>query len=112
MQLSLVIPCYNEAANVAALYQRCRDTFVPAGVEYELIYVNDGSRDDTWAALLAVQETAHGGHGAQKQHAEHVHRHIHRHQRPGHGKRHGSQHFGDKKHPFDHGIRPFFVAAY
>ena len=58
MQLSLVIPCYSEAANVAALYQRCRDTFVPAGVEYELIYVNDGSRDDTWAALLAVQETA------------------------------------------------------
>ena len=58
MQLSLVIPCYNEASNVAALYERCRDTFVPAGVEYELIYVNDGSRDDTWAALLAVQETA------------------------------------------------------
>ena len=58
MQLSLVVPCYNEAANVAALYQLCRDTFAPAGVEYELIFVNDGSRDDTWAALLAVQEIA------------------------------------------------------
>lgn len=58
MKLSLVVPCYNEAPNVEALYQHCRDAFVPAEIEYELIFVNDGSRDDTWTTLLHLQEIA------------------------------------------------------
>ncbi len=58
MRLSLVIPCYNEEANVAALYEACQQAFVPAGLEYEMICVNDGSRDNTWEALLTLQQTA------------------------------------------------------
>lgn len=58
MRLSLVVPCYNEESNVTALYEACRDTFAPAGLSFEMIFVNDGSRDNTWKALLALQETA------------------------------------------------------
>jgi hypothetical protein len=50
--LSVVVPCYNEEAVIRELYRRvsavCR-TLV--GESYELVLVNDGSRDETWAIL-------------------------------------------------------------
>ncbi len=55
MKLSVVIPCYNEEKNVAPLQQACIDAFADAVESYELIFVNDGSRDHTWQALKALQ---------------------------------------------------------
>lgn len=55
MKLSVVIPCYNEERNVAPLQQACIDAFADAVESYELIFVNDGSRDHTWQALKALQ---------------------------------------------------------
>jgi dolichol-phosphate mannosyltransferase len=50
--LSVVVPCYDEEAVIPELYRRvsavCR-TLV--GDSYELVLVNDGSRDETWAIL-------------------------------------------------------------
>ena len=56
MDLSIVIPCYNEADNVPKL----RDVFFPvakglaAGKKVEVIFVDDGSSDDTYRALTAA----------------------------------------------------------
>lgn len=50
--LSLVIPCYNEAANLAQLFTRIAVTLDPLGLDYEVICVNDGSRDHTLAQLI------------------------------------------------------------
>jgi polyisoprenyl-phosphate glycosyltransferase len=54
-KLSVVIPCYNEEAVIHELHRRlslvCR-TLV--GDSYELILVNDGSFDQTWAMLNAL----------------------------------------------------------
>ena len=47
MKLSLVVPCYNEAENVAAFQDAVIQAFDGCGYDYEIIYVNDGSRDAT-----------------------------------------------------------------
>src|SRR6185503_3588537 len=52
--LSVVVPVYNEAANVRVLYGRLRRTLAVLGESSEIIFVNDGSRDDTIAQLAAL----------------------------------------------------------
>ena len=47
MKLSLVVPCYNEAENVAAFQEAVIGAFDGCGYDYEVIFVNDGSRDAT-----------------------------------------------------------------
>lgn len=46
--ISIVIPCYNEAINVATFYQQLSKVVSDDNAhQYELIYVNDGSKDST-----------------------------------------------------------------
>ncbi len=47
MKLSLVVPCYNEAENVAPFQQAVITAFDGCGYDYELVYINDGSKDAT-----------------------------------------------------------------
>ena len=47
MKLSLVVPCYNEAENVAAFQDAVIGAFDGCGYDYEIIFVNDGSKDAT-----------------------------------------------------------------
>ena len=54
MNLSVVIPVYNEEAGLPALFGRLYPALDALGVAYELILVNDGSRDRS-AALLREQ---------------------------------------------------------
>ncbi|HEY0202180.1 MAG TPA: glycosyltransferase [Burkholderiaceae bacterium] len=54
VQLSVVIPVYNEEAGLAALFARIYPALDALGLRYELIFVNDGSRDRS-AALLSAQ---------------------------------------------------------
>jgi polyisoprenyl-phosphate glycosyltransferase len=49
--LSVVVPCYNEAAVLPLLHDRLTATLAAQPRPYELILVNDGSRDDTWAIM-------------------------------------------------------------
>jgi undecaprenyl-phosphate 4-deoxy-4-formamido-L-arabinose transferase len=56
-ELSVVIPVYNEEAGLAALFARLYPALDALGVRYEVIFVNDGSRDHS-AALLREQFTA------------------------------------------------------
>jgi len=50
-KLSVVIPVYNEEAGLAALFARLYPALDALGVRYEVIFVNDGSRDRTGAVL-------------------------------------------------------------
>jgi len=52
-ELSVVIPCKNEADNLDPLFERLRLTLDPLGIPYEIICVNDGSQDDTLEKLIA-----------------------------------------------------------
>ena len=47
MKLSLVVPCYNEAENVAAFQDAVIRAFEGCGYDYEIVYVDDGSKDAT-----------------------------------------------------------------
>ena len=58
MKLSLVVPCYNEQDNVRAFYEATRQAFAGKINEYEIIFVNDGSKDNTWQELKELWEQA------------------------------------------------------
>ena len=47
MKLSLVVPCYNEAENVALFQDAVIHAFQNCGYDYEIVFVDDGSRDAT-----------------------------------------------------------------
>lgn len=47
MKLSLVVPCYNEAENVAAFQDAVISAFAGCGYDYEIVFVDDGSKDAT-----------------------------------------------------------------
>ena len=47
MKLSLVAPCFNEAENVAAFQDAVIGAFEGCGYDYEIVFVDDGSRDAT-----------------------------------------------------------------
>ena len=52
--LSLVVPCYNEAAGLASFWARASDALDGLGVASEAVFVDDGSRDTTFAVLAAL----------------------------------------------------------
>ena len=53
--LSVVIPLYNEEPNVAELHRELTAALGSWGRSYELLFVDDGSMDGTFAALKAIQ---------------------------------------------------------
>jgi glycosyltransferase involved in cell wall biosynthesis len=53
--LSVVIPVYNEAANLEPLYQELTETLGAWGRPYELLLVDDGSRDGSFEILKRLQ---------------------------------------------------------
>ncbi len=55
--LSFVVPVYNEEGNVDPLHAELTTVARATGRSYELVFVNDGSRDQTLARLLAIAAT-------------------------------------------------------
>lgn len=55
MDLSVVIPIYNEAENVEALCREFVETLNAWGRRYEILLVDDGSTDDSFARLARLQ---------------------------------------------------------
>lgn len=53
--LSVVIPIYNEAANLEPLYKELTETLGAWGHAYELVLVDDGSKDGSFEILKKIQ---------------------------------------------------------
>ena len=49
--VSLVVPLYNEEDTVGEVYRRSAAALAALGRPYEMVFVDDGSADGTWAAL-------------------------------------------------------------
>ena len=56
MKLSLVVPCYNEEKNVSLFYEAVKNDFSGVDFDYELVFVNDGSKDGTFKELQKLCE--------------------------------------------------------
>lgn len=57
--LSIVIPIYNEAAVLEELLKRLRAALAPLDLDWEVLFVDDGSQDGSWAVLerLAAEDS-------------------------------------------------------
>lgn len=56
MYLSVVVPCMNEEGSIPFLVARLADAIGPYKDRAEIILVDDGSTDATWAAIKAAQQ--------------------------------------------------------
>ncbi len=55
--LTLIVPCYNEAGNIPCFYRSATSVFREANVSLELVFIDDGSADDTLSALHRLART-------------------------------------------------------
>ena len=51
IEISLIIPLYNEEENVRILHTKTREALDALGKEYEIIFIDDGSKDQTFEIL-------------------------------------------------------------
>lgn len=56
IEASVVIPVYNEEGNLSALTQRLAGALNKIGLEYELIFIDDGSYDNSFDLLKKIRE--------------------------------------------------------
>lgn len=54
VQLSIVVPIYDEEGNLGALLDALKSTMEKLDLSYELILVDDGSHDNSWAVIQAA----------------------------------------------------------
>ncbi|MBQ4225951.1 MAG: glycosyltransferase family 2 protein, partial [Oscillospiraceae bacterium] len=54
IKLSLAVPCFNEQDNVKVFYEAVKKVFDSKDYEYEIVFVNDGSRDSTGQRLHEI----------------------------------------------------------
>ncbi len=55
-RVSIVIPAYNEEKNITLLFEKVRAVMKQMRVSYEILFVDDGSRDRTLAAMLRIRD--------------------------------------------------------
>ncbi len=53
--LSVIVPAFNEEGNVEAVLQRIDEGLRTAGVDGEIVFIDDGSTDATWSKLEAAR---------------------------------------------------------
>lgn len=54
--VSIIIPCYNEAGNIKVLYQKILEQVNKLGIGYELIFIDDGSIDETFNIIKSLHK--------------------------------------------------------
>src|SRR5262249_17872353 len=55
-EISIVIPVLDEQDNIHALHERLTQALADTKMTYEVIYVDDGSRDNSFRLLKAIAE--------------------------------------------------------
>jgi glycosyltransferase involved in cell wall biosynthesis len=56
MQLSIVIPLYNEAESLPELHDWITRVMDASQLSYEIWFIDDGSKDDSWKVITALQQ--------------------------------------------------------
>ena len=55
--LSVILPSYNEEKMIPTAADRLANILEGAGIDYELLFVDDGSKDDTWKMIERSAES-------------------------------------------------------
>lgn len=56
VEISVVVPIHNEERNIPELYERLQKTLIQISQQYEIIFVNDGSKDNSLNEILKIAE--------------------------------------------------------
>ena len=59
LELSIIVPCFNEAEVLPAFHAQVSTVLTDLGVGCEIIYIDDGSTDATFATLQMLESRAH-----------------------------------------------------
>lgn len=54
--LSIIIPAFNEEGNINRIVSVIDNLMVENKIDYEIVFVNDGSKDNSWALISAASE--------------------------------------------------------
>lgn len=57
MKISMVIPCYNSEKTIEHVVNEIMDIFKQLSYEYEIVLINDCSKDDTWKKIQELCES-------------------------------------------------------
>ena len=57
--VSIILPAYNEEKNILYAYNSLTTLFKDAEFDYRIIFVNDGSNDNTWEEIKKVAKDRH-----------------------------------------------------
>ncbi len=55
-KISIIVPCYNEQEALPYFYEEITKVFSDMNYDYEVLFVNDGSKDDTLKILIGFAE--------------------------------------------------------
>ena len=53
-QISIIITCYNEEESIPIFYEETTKILSSINYEYELLFINDGSKDKTLSRLKKI----------------------------------------------------------
>lgn len=56
MDISVIVPLYNESESLPELARWIEKVMNDNGFSYEIIFINDGSTDDSWEVILGLKE--------------------------------------------------------
>ena len=56
MDLSIVIPLFNESDSIFELNKKINEIISNSNIDVEIIYVDDGSKDDSWKKIANISE--------------------------------------------------------
>lgn len=58
IDVSIILPAYNETDSVDGMYKQITDLFADEAYSYEILFIDDGSTDDTWPKIreLALKD--------------------------------------------------------
>lgn len=54
IDITVVLPAYNEEATIDGIYRQVTDIFADGSRSYEILFVDDGSRDATWSKISTL----------------------------------------------------------
>ena len=56
MDISIIVPLYNEDESIPELFSWIKRVMTENGFTYEVIFVDDGSTDNSWAIIENLQK--------------------------------------------------------